>query len=260
MRYGQVFITAVLLGAFLLSPLASTQAGLISPDQTTQTFTVTITSYTTETFTSMSYVVNSFTQFRTITDGGLPPQVSINGIQWSPPTLSFYVQNSGGSGTVTIAIFDGDFLVGTYNFHVDAYSSTPVYLNFSGYMHSEQLRVQVVGQAPDSSAVRTESSVVYATETYAANMVRTNMVELRQTVTSVLGNPNNPATDSGGQQVASFPLPYVAASAVILALAAVFFRARKGTRREARGRIRRRGRRTVIRRVDEEEDKTRVYD
>jgi len=71
-----------------------------------------------------------------------------------------------------------------------------------------------------------ESNVVYVTQTYGTNAVPTNAVTLLQTVTSVFGIPNNPATSSDGQEQLIFP--YVAVPGIVLALGGPPLQIKKG--------------------------------
>jgi len=199
--------------------------------------------------------VNSHTQYITFTQGGPPPQVSIVGVQWIPPTLSFYLQNSGGSGYVTIAIFAGGYF-GTFDFHVDAYASTSVNLNFSDYTGSAQPSVQVVDQRSDSSVTRTESSVQYTTETYTISFAKTDAFELRQTMTSTFEPVENPTPEPNSQGQTAVPWEYLTIPAVILGLVAAFVWGRRTREKEARRRGTRRKREPSLM----DDDKTRVYD
>lgn len=134
--------------------------------------------------TSGNIVVVSNTQLVTVNGGGQPPNVVITDEQWNPPTLGFYLQNSGGSGYVILSInYEG--ASGDWEpIHVPGYTSTWVNLDFSNsgapnefasctgpYFccpyppgpDSSPPSVWVMQVMPDNAAT-TENQVIYETE------------------------------------------------------------------------------------------------
>jgi len=140
------WINSVLLLAVLAIPTG------LSANQTTITQTYTFT--TSQTLTSVSVTQLSYTQVQTVPGSGPPPFITVSGIQWNNNTsqLSFYMQNSGGSGTVVLAIFV-DGYSGTQQFHIDAMSANTFTLNFPSYTGSTPPLIRVVQQIPDSGPV-----------------------------------------------------------------------------------------------------------
>jgi len=144
----------------------------------TQTYSFT----TSQTLTSVSVTQLSYTQVQTVPGAGPPPFVTISGIQWNNSTsqLSFYMQNAGGSGTVTLAIFV-DGYSGTQQFHVDAMSANTFTLNFPSYNGSTAPLIRIVQQIPDTGPVpqqvvtwTMESITVAITTAYTILVTQTN--------------------------------------------------------------------------------------
>lgn len=142
----KLWINSVLLLGALLLPMG------YSANQATITQTYTFT--TSQTMTSVSVTQIPYTQVQTVPGAGPPPFITVSDIVWDNNTsaLSFYMQNAGGSGTVTLAIFV-DGYSGTQQFHIDAMSANTFTVNFSGYTGSTPPLIRVVQQIPDSGPV-----------------------------------------------------------------------------------------------------------
>jgi len=142
----RVWINSALLLSALFLPLG------YSVNQATVTQTYTFT--TSQTMTSVSVTQLSYTQVQTVPGSGPPPFITITNVHWNNQTsaLSFYMQNAGGSGTVTLAIFV-DGYSGTQQFHIDAMSANTFTLNFPSYTGSTPPKIRIVQQIPDSGPV-----------------------------------------------------------------------------------------------------------
>lgn len=173
-----LWINTVLLLAVVAIPTG------ISANQATITQTYTFT--TSQTLTSVSVTQLSYTQVQTVPGAGPPPFITISGIQWNNNTsqLSFYMQNSGGSGTVTLAIFV-DGYSGTQQFHIDAMSANTFTLNFPSYTGSTLPLIRVVQQIPDSGPVP-QQVVTWTMEsiTFAVTTVYTILISQTSTLSS----------------------------------------------------------------------------
>src|SRR5208337_686459 len=142
----KVWVNSVLLLSALLLPMG------YSVNQVTVTQTYTFT--TSQTMISVSVTQLSYTQMQTVPGAGPPPFITISDVHWDNNTsrLSFYMQNAGGSGTVTLAIFlDG--YSGIQQFHIDAMSANKFTLNFPSYTGSTPPLIRIVQQIPDSGPV-----------------------------------------------------------------------------------------------------------
>ena len=180
----RVWINSALLLSALLLPLG------YSVNQATVTQTYTFT--TSQTMTSVSVTQLSYTQVQTVPGSGPPPFITITDVHWNNQSsaLSFYMQNAGGSGTVTLAIFV-DGYSGTQQFHIDAMSANTFTLNFPSYTGSTPPQIRIVQQIPDSSPVP-QQVVTWTME--SVTLVVTTAYTLLLTQVSTL--PSSPTTQS----------------------------------------------------------------
>ncbi len=180
----RVWINSALLLSALLLPLG------YSVNQATVTQTYTFT--TSQTMTSVSVTQLSYTQVQTVPGAGPPPFITITDVQWNNQSsaLSFYMQNAGGSGTVTLAIFV-DGYSGTQQIHIDAMSANTFTLNFPSYTGSTPPQIRIVQQIPDSGPVP-QQVVTWTME--SATLVVTTAYTLFLTQVSTL--PTSPTTQS----------------------------------------------------------------
>jgi hypothetical protein len=130
----------------------ASQAYSSSPNQMTITQ---VSAYTTSsTVTSVSATQISYTEVQTVAGAGPPPFVTISDVKWdnTTSTLSFYMDNSGGSGTVTLAIFVAGYS-GVQSFHIEGLASNTFSLTFSSYSGAESPTIQIIQEVPDSGPV-----------------------------------------------------------------------------------------------------------
>jgi hypothetical protein len=107
------------------------------------------------------------------------------------------MQNAGGSGTVTLAIFV-DGYSGTQQFHIDAMSANTFTLNFPSYTGSTPPQIRIVQQIPDSGPVP-QQVVTWTME--SVTLVVTTAYTLFLTQVSTL--PSSPTTQSSSNQAPS---------------------------------------------------------
>jgi len=208
----KTWINAVLLLAVFCIP-----AGF-SINQTTVTQTYAFT--TSQTLTSVSVTQLSYTQVQTVPGAGPPPLITVSGIQWDNNTsrLSFYMQNAGGGGTVTLAIFV-DGYSGTQQFHIDAMSANTFTLNFPSYTGSTPPLIRVVQQLPDTGPVP-QQVVTWTME--SITLVLTTAYTLQITQMSTLPSSSTsqptptPSTSSSPLYLLILPLVGVVLVALLL--------------------------------------------
>jgi len=232
-----VTFAALIVASILFMP--TTTSTITQVNQITETYMVTSTTLVTRIEIYSTLVVHSRTEYSTIRGGGEAPRVFISDIQWNPPYLSFYIQNRGGAGFVSLVVSAGG-TSRTLEYHVDAHSTTLVSLTFVDYLGSGWPVVEVVDQIPDLST-RTETVVIYDTRTSQFYTTRTDPIIVTQQLTSSIETGSSQSPNPGGPtQDGSLRYEYLLIGALGLAfLGAIAWRKR--------------------RRAYESEDKTRVY-
>jgi len=148
----------------------------VEPRVTTQTKLRTSTVLSTLVLTMTSVELKTSTGLQITTVEGESPNVVIVSQQWNPPALILYLQNFGGSGTITLLVFVNGYS-GRQKFHIPAYQSLTLNIRFPSYPYVGVPTVQITAQEPDS-VVQTQTIETPWAQTFISYETRTLASEL----------------------------------------------------------------------------------
>ena len=190
--------------ALLVAPY---EVARVEPRTMTQTELRTSTVLSTEILAITSIEFKTSTDISIATVQGEPPNVVIASQTWNPPVLTLYLQNFGGSGTITLLVFVNGYS-GRQKFHIRAYDSLTLNIRFPTYPYSQAPTAQIISQEADL-VVQTQTIEIpygkththYSNRTLISELLRTStqlfitsttVKELKRILDGIVGAPTEP--------------------------------------------------------------------